>query len=66
MVPVVLRREVYAVPAVLGALVVVLGDGLGSPGTPTVALAVLVVFGLRMLGVARDWHAPVAPQRRRG
>jgi hypothetical protein len=26
--------------------------------------AVLLVFGLRMLGVWRDWHAPIAPQRR--
>jgi uncharacterized membrane protein YeiH len=59
-VPVVLRRELYAVPAVLGASVVVLGDGLGLAGAPTAALAAGVVFAVRMTGVWRDWHFPVA------
>lgn len=60
-VPVVLRREFYAVPAVLGALVVAVA---GSRAPVVVGGAVLLVFGLRMLGVWKDWHAPVAPQRR--
>lgn len=59
-VPTVLRRELYAVPAVLGAAVVCLGDGWGVAFLPTAALAVAAVFGLRMLGVWRDWHFPVA------
>lgn len=59
-VPVVLRREFYAVPAVVGALVVAALE----PRPPVVVSAVLLVFGLRMLGVWKDWHAPVAPQRR--
>ncbi len=59
-VPVVLRREFYAVPAVLGALLVAVLD----PRPVVAAAAVLLVFGLRMLGVWKDWHAPVAPQRR--
>lgn len=59
-VPTVLRRELYAVPAVLGALVVCLGDGLGAQGATTAAVAAAVVFGVRMLGVWRDWHFPVA------
>lgn len=63
-VPVVLRREVYAVPAVLGALLVGVLHGLDLTGPVAVTGAVLLVFGLRMLGVWRDWHAPVAPQRR--
>ena len=63
-VPVVLRREVYAVPAVLGAVVVAVSHGLDLRGPVAVAGAVLLVFGLRMLGVWKDWHAPIAPQRR--
>lgn len=63
-VPLVLRREVYAVPALLGAAVVCLADGTGAPDGPSTAVAALLVFGLRMLAVARDWHAPVA--RRHG
>ena len=59
-VPVVLRRELYAVPAILGASVVVIGDGLDLRAAPTAAVAAAVVFGVRMLGVWRDWHFPVA------
>lgn len=64
-VPVVLRREVYAVPALLGAAVVVAADGQDARSPAVLAGAVALVFGLRMLGVWKDWHAPVAPQRRR-
>jgi uncharacterized membrane protein YeiH len=59
-VPVVLRRELYAVPAVLGAAVVTVGDGIGASGAATAALAAVVVFTLRVLGVWRDWHFPIA------
>jgi uncharacterized membrane protein YeiH len=59
-VPVVLRRELYAVPAALGATVVVVGDGLDLASAPTAAVAAALVFLLRMLGVWRDWHFPVA------
>jgi uncharacterized membrane protein YeiH len=64
-VPVVLRREVYAVPAVLGALLVTAAHGAGLRGAVPVSAGVLVVLGLRVLGIWKDWHAPVAPQRRR-
>ena len=63
-VPVVLRREVYAVPALLGAAIVIAGHGQGVEGPGILAAAVAVVFGLRMLGVWQDWHAPAAPVRR--
>jgi uncharacterized membrane protein YeiH len=59
-VPVVLRRELYAVPAALGAAVVTIGDGIGAPGAATAAVAAVVVFTIRVLGVWRDWHFPVA------
>lgn len=60
-VPVVLRRELYAVPALLGAGVVVAGDGAHLPGQPVAVAAALVVFGVRMVGHWRGWQAPVAP-----
>lgn len=59
-VPIVLRRELYAVPAVLGAAVVTVGDGIGASGAATAAVAAMVVFTIRVLGVWRDWHFPVA------
>jgi uncharacterized membrane protein YeiH len=59
-VPIVLRRELYAVPAVLGAVVVVAADALEVRGPLGAVVAVLVVFAVRMLAVSRDWHAPVA------
>lgn len=59
-VPVVLRRELYAVPAVLGAAVVTTGDGLGAQAAATATAAAAVVFVVRVLAVWRDWHFPVA------
>ncbi len=59
-VPVVLRRELYAVPAVLGAALVTTGDALELRAGPTAAAAAALVFAVRMLGVWRDWHFPVA------
>jgi uncharacterized membrane protein YeiH len=63
-VPIVLRRELYAVPALVGAAVVVVGDGMGASGPATAGVAVALVFMLRMLGVWRGWHAPVTPRWR--
>jgi len=59
-VPVVLRRELYAVPAILGAAVVTTGDRLSADASVTAALAAVVVFVVRVLAVWRDWHFPVA------
>ena len=61
-VPIVLRREVYAVPALLGATVVVVADGTGVRGPAVAVGAASLVFVVRMAGVWRDWHAPVAPR----
>ena len=63
-VPVVLRREVYAVPAVLGAFLVAALHGQDLRGPGAVTSAVVLIIGFRMLGVWRDGHPPVAPQRR--
>ena len=60
-VPVVLRSELYAIPALLGALVFVTATELGAPGTPTAVAAALLCFGVRMLGVRFGLDAPVPP-----
>lgn len=59
-VPTVLRADIYAVAALVGALVVVAGSALGLPPT-TVALAgiALCVF-LRLMALYRGWKLPVA------
>ena len=59
-VPVVLRRELYAVPAILGAAVVTAGDALPLTASATAVVAAVVVFSVRVLAVWRDWHFPVA------
>jgi uncharacterized membrane protein YeiH len=59
-VPVVLRRELYAVPAILGAAVVAAGNGLSTEASTTAAVAVVVVFTVRVLAIWRDWHFPIA------
>ncbi len=63
-VPVVLQRELYAVPALLGAGVVVVGDGLDLARQPVALAAALVVFTVRMVGHWRGWQAPVAALHR--
>lgn len=60
-VPRVLREEVYAVAALAGAAVVVLGDRLAVPETWTLPLGIALAFGLRVLSVRRGWQAPRAP-----
>lgn len=62
-VPSVLRREVYALPALAGAAVLVGAADLGLERAPAAVVGASLVFTLRMVGVWRDWHAPVAPQR---
>jgi uncharacterized membrane protein YeiH len=63
-VPMVLRTEVYAVAALAGAGVVVIGATLGLPSAATMAAGAIVCFALRMLAVRRGWQLPVAGGRR--
>ncbi|MBN9660921.1 MAG: trimeric intracellular cation channel family protein [Acidobacteria bacterium] len=60
-VPNVFRAEIYAVAALSGALVVVLGDILHLPSNPMALAGALVCFGFRMFSIRRGWHLPVAP-----
>lgn len=62
-IPVVLRREIYAVAAFAGATVVVALEGLGRTGPGPLTAAAALVFGLRLVALRRRWSAPVAPLR---
>lgn len=59
-VPEVLRRELYALPALAGAAVVVGLDATGTLTTFTAWLAVALVFATRVVAVALDLNAPRA------
>ncbi|MHA6784350.1 trimeric intracellular cation channel family protein [Pseudonocardia saturnea] len=59
-IPTVLRREIYALAAAAGAIVVVVGDAVGLPQLPVTLAAALLVAGVRVLALWRRWNAPVA------
>ena len=56
-VPAVLRRELYAVPALVGSLVVAATARHDPAGTPLAFLAAALTMGLRITAVRRGWHA---------
>lgn len=58
-IPAVLRAELYAVAALAGAAVVVIGKVLGSPPTATVVVGAALCFGLRFMALRHGWHLPV-------
>ena len=59
-IPSVLRAQLYAVAALAGAAVVVIGDQLGLPALPITLTGAALCFGLRFLAIWREWRLPVA------
>lgn len=59
-IPTVLRSEVYAVAALAGASVVVIGDQLKLPSVGVTIAGALLCFGLRLMAIRRRWALPVA------
>jgi uncharacterized membrane protein YeiH len=59
-IPLVLRAEIYAVAALAGAAVVVLGQILQIPPAASTVLGALLCFGLRLVAIRRGWRLPVA------
>jgi uncharacterized membrane protein YeiH len=59
-VPTVLRAELYAVAALAGAIVVVVGHVLNFPPTAVAIAGAALCFGLRLVAIRRGWHLPVA------
>ncbi len=64
-VPTVLRHELYAIPALLGAGVVVAAHAAGSLSPVFLVLGACVCFGTRVIGVRYGIDAPIAPNQRR-
>jgi len=59
-VPAVLRSELYAVAALIGAAIVVIGAEWHWPPAPTAVAGAVVCFVLRALAIRYDWHLPRA------
>ena len=62
-VPVLFRSEIYAVAALAGASVVVLGRALSLPAGPTAVAGVLLCLGLRLTAIRRGWSLPIAGEK---
>ncbi len=58
-VPAVFSSELYATPALLGAVWAVLADAAGQPELVVAIPGVAICFGLRMLALSRGWKAPL-------
>lgn len=59
-VPHVLRRELYAVAALAGAAVVVVGDAFTLPPVPVAVVGAVLCFTVRWLAIRRGWRLPVS------
>jgi len=59
-IPAVLRADLYAVAALLGAAVVVAAHVLQLPAGPATLAGAALCFGLRVLAMKRGWQLPVA------
>jgi uncharacterized membrane protein YeiH len=59
-VPSVLRSELYAVAALAGALVLVVGHALALPTAPVAVAGAGLCFALRWLAIRRGWRLPVS------
>ena len=57
-IPSVLQRELYAVAAFAGALVVVAGHALSLPAAPVAVAGAAACFVLRWLSIRRGWKLP--------
>jgi len=59
-IPTVLRAELYAVAALLGAATVVVAHLLGLPSEPAALVGAALCFGVRVLAMKRGWRLPIA------
>jgi len=59
-IPIVLRADLYAVAALAGAAVVVIGTALRFPSTAITIAGAVICFGLRFMAIRRGWRLPVA------
>jgi uncharacterized membrane protein YeiH len=59
-IPTVLRTELYAVAALIGAVTVVAGSVLHLPSSATAIAGAVLCFGLRSIAMRRGWQLPIA------
>ena len=59
-IPTVLRTELYAVAALIGAAVVVVGGMLHVPSSEAAVAGALLCFALRFVAMRRGWQLPTA------
>ncbi len=59
-IPVVLRADLYALAALAGATVVVVGHVLHAPPVATTAAGGVLCFALRFMAIHYGWHLPTA------
>ena len=59
-IPTVLRAELYAVAALAGATLVVIGRTLQFPSIPAAIAGAALCFGLRFMAIRYGWRLPVA------
>jgi uncharacterized membrane protein YeiH len=59
-IPTVLRADLYAVAALAGASVAVIGGILRLPAAPVALAGAALCFGLRLVALRRGWTLPVA------
>jgi len=62
-IPTVLRADLYAIAALAGAAVVVVGSALRLPATAVTIAGAVLCFWLRFMAIRRGWHLPIANQR---
>ena len=59
-IPTVLRSELYAVAALGGASVVVIGSLLNLSASAAMIIGAILCFGLRLMAIYFNWHLPTA------
>jgi uncharacterized membrane protein YeiH len=65
-IPTVLRAELYAVAALAGAAIVVIGHRLALPEVPVTTAGLAACFFLRVMAIKYGWGLPTAGSDKRG
>ncbi len=63
-IPIVLRADLYAVAALAGAAVVVIGSLIQLPSAAATIAGATLCFGIRVMAIRYGWHLPVARPRK--
>jgi uncharacterized membrane protein YeiH len=62
-IPTVLRTDIYAMAALVGALVVVLGTAAKLPPTAAALAGIALCVFLRLMALYRGWRLPIASSK---